>query len=731
MAGPLDLRGRVVITDGATGTLNRIKASLDGVGQASRRLTTGQYLSNIAHSVRTGAQRLHQGSVQLSGAAATVGVGLGGIIASTKDFNESKFGYGFARLTDYLKNGKLEVASWKKDMDQTARWARDAAKSYGTTADIAMKAREEVEKVGFKGKNAESLFGAALGLHLSEPKALESGAAVKYLNAVYRAYADQRDELAKKIGADAKDPAFIQSYLKGLAAKSAVAGAESALGPADVVAGMRQYAPQWAAMGIPFEFALAALAHGSNFGFGASELGTAYKSKINKIIMPTAGGLGILNNLQIDRARFFKAGAVEPGKAATAINSLLSGSVYAGKGGAKNKAAIRAMLDEAYKTGSTTSPEFQEALTNRVAGMLGKPWAGRIQEIQQAVANATLNASGDVDLPGFIKALRDAGATVGQIATIFEGRHIARNMPLFKFYEDLIALYDKLKAVDGTVMDAVVEGRKNTEAGTTDQLLGAWKELMLAMQDTGVIETAKTALIRLAEALRALPSDVVKWGTGLTIVAGGIAAVGAVLGATLPLFRAAGLLTTAAATGAVSAGAAVAGSSVVAGAAARLGLLFVPGIGLVTVMAGAGGLEAYNEYQKGGSWWDVTKGFVSGASGWAYLQRWLAGEQEQAPQPPQPGQQSRPPEGMPAIWNSVLPSNGPTDAQSTLDKIRSVYTTVDLSSEGQRVMETFAAGIRAGGQDAINAAQLVAAGVREAAWRSVPLNTGPAMRGAQ
>ena len=86
---------------------------------------------------------------------------------------------------------------------------------------------------------------------------------------------------------------------------------------------------------------------------------------------------------------------------------------------------------------------------------------------------------------------------------------------------------------------------------------------------------------------------------------------------------------------------------------------------------------------------------------------------------------------MPAIWNSVLPSNGPTDAQSTLDKIRSVYTTVDLSSEGQRVMETFAAGIRAGGQEAINAAQLVAAGVREAAWRSVPLNTGPAMRGAQ
>lgn len=744
MAGPLDLRGRVVVSDGATATLNRIKGSLDAVGASTKRLTTtSTYLGNISRSLGVGAQRVHKHAVALSGAAAGVGVGLGGIIASTREFNESKFGYGFARITDFIKDGRLDLQGWKKDMDATAQSTRRAAKDFGTTADVTMKAREETEKLGFKGREAESIFGAALGLHLSEPSALASGEAAKYMGAVYRAYEKQRQQLAARIGADANDPKFVDAYIKGLAGKAAVAGAESALGPADIVEGMRQFAPQWAAMGIPYEFALAALGHGSNYGFRAPELGTAYKSMINKIINPTSAGLGILNNLKIDRQQFFKAGAVEPGKAATTLNSLLSGSLYTGKGGAKNKTAIRAMLDKAYKDGSITSPDFQERLTQRVGGMLGKPWAGRAQEIHQAVANATLNATGDVDLPRYLKSLRDAGATVGQIATIFEGRHISRNMPIFQFYEKLIALYDKLQGVDGGVMDAVVEGRKATEAGSTDQLFGAWKELMLAMQDTGVIETAKNALIGIANALRALPPDVVKYGTGLVLLAGGISALGLAVTGAMPILaglKALGLLGAAgvaAGAGAVlggatraggflgpaAVGAPIMGAGAAAGAgvaAKRAGLRLIPGLGWV-ILAGGAAYGGYQSYAKGGDWWDIVKGSTLGAVGMS------------------PAEAAGAPSGIPnpADAMSSLPEAGPAGAVSQQTAaIRAQLAAVDLTGDGQRIMSTLEAGIRAGMAGVLAAMDQTVSGIRDRAAAAasagrVNLNTGPTMSGAR
>lgn len=740
MAGPLDLRGRVVVSDGATGTLNRIKASLQSVGQETRRLSaTSQYLGNVGRSVGVYAQRTQRHATAMSGAAAVAGVGLGGIIASTREFNESKFGYGFARITDYIKDGRLDLQGWKKDMDATAHSVRRAAKDFGTTADVTMKAREETEKLGFKGNESESIFGAALGLHLSEPGALASGEAAKYMGAVYRAYEKHREDLAKKLGKDANDPAFRDAYIKGLAGKAAVAGSESALGPADIVEGMRQFAPQWAAMGIPYEFALSALAHGSNYGFRAPELGTAYKSMVTKIINPTAAALGVLNNLNIDRQRFFKGGAVEPGKATTAINSLLSGSVYTGKSGAKNKASIRALLDQGYKDGTVTTPDFQEQLTNRVMGMLGPSWAGRAQEVHQAVANATVNATGDVDLPGYLKSLRDAGATVGQIATIFEGRHVSRNMPIFQFYDKLIETYDKLKVIDGGVMDAVVEGRKASEAGSTDQLFGAWKELMLAMQDTGVIETAKNALIGLADALRALPSDVVKYGTGLTLLAGGVAALGVAVTAAMPILRllrsigvlglgAAGAAGTAlagarmaggflgpAAVGApiMGAGAAAAAGAgagaVAAGAAKRMVWRVIPGLGAVLMAAGA-----YSAWQRGGSASDIALGAIG-------IDTAQAAPATSVPSIPNPA------DAMTAL---------PGTANNPVAALRAQLSAVDLSAEGQRIMATLESGIRNGTAGVLGAMDQAVAGIRERAVSAasagrVNLNTGPTMSGAR
>lgn len=504
MAGPLDLRGRVIITDGgATATLGRIRSGL--------RAISDQAKSSSLHGV---GDKLSRSATKLSGSVTAAGLGLRTILDQTKDFNEAKFGYGFARITDHIRNGKLDLRSWKGDVAAVAAEMKQASKSFGTLPVVTMRAREEVEKLGFKGDEAKSIFGATVGLHLSEPTKLSEAEAAKYVGAVYRAYAKQREELAARLGKDAEDPEFKAAYIKSLAGKAAVAGAESALGPADVTEGMRQFAPQWAAMGVDYDFALASLAHGSNYGFRASEIGTSLKSMMTKTLNPTADGLKTLNALGIDRAKFMTAAPVDPMKAANRINSLLYGAL-GGKGWGERKDSLVQMLKTGYEQGITGTPEFQQAVTQEVLRMLPKGYEGQADAIAQAVSNATISASGGIKLPEMIKEMIDKGASVGQIATFFEGRHVARYTPMFQYYEKLIALYQKIQQAGPEVIDATVTARKESEAGKTDQFYGAWNRLIQAISETGPIEGARDRIAGFMDIIAELPPALLDVGAAV------------------------------------------------------------------------------------------------------------------------------------------------------------------------------------------------------------------------
>lgn len=733
MAGPLDLRGRAVISDVATGTLNAIKGRLDAIGASAKRISTGQYLGNVAHSIQ-------RHSAQIAGATTAAGLGIRSIIDSTRDFNESKFGYGFARLTDHIKDGRLDVGAWRKDMDGMARSVIATSKQFGSLPAVTMKAREEVEKLGFKGDEAQSIFGAALALHLSEPTALASGEAAKYMGAVYRAYEKQRNELAQRLGQDANDPKFKEAYIKGLAGKAAVAGAESALGPADIVEGMRQFAPQWAAMGVDYEFALAMLGHGSNFGFRAPELGTAFKSMMTKVINPTADGLKTLNLLGIDRSQFMTSAPVEPVKAAGRINTLLSGAL-GGKGWRERKMQLSEMLETAYKQGVTGTPEFQEALTQEVLRMLPKGYEGKSDEVMQAVQNATITGQGGVKLPEMIQKMRDQGATVGQIATFFEGRHVARYTPMFQFYEKLIDLHDKIKKTGPEVIDETVKARKESEAGKTDQMYGAWQRLMLALEQTGPVDMAKTAITALFDAIAKLPKDVLAIGSGLAAVAAGIVAIG-VAAKSLAWLTGIG-------SGAAGAGAA-GGAGAGAGAGAAAGATAAGGAGLMSRLSGWGG-----RLLKGASGLSMLYGLIEMrrmADDYAN-QQWQDIYAKRGQKPPSfslfgssaeaaGGGASPLPGPMPGgAWEQDGAAAGPAASQGQMhaavqaaqdasQQITATFQQIDLTGEGQRIGESLAAGLRSGLASAVAAVEDAGAQISAAASR-INLNTGPAMQGAR
>ncbi|MGE8942711.1 phage tail tape measure protein [Leptospira interrogans] len=695
------LTSRLVIslTDRASGPARNI-------GRALKAMTTQAY-SRPLQTLHDDSRRATQSFNRFAGSATAAGFGLWGFITATREFNESKFGYGMSNVPEYLKEGKFHASELKLEMESAATAARKLGRDLGIGSSVAMKALEETVKLGFKDDEKDSIWRAALGLSMAD-KDLASGESAKFLGAMWRAYEKQRNDFANKIGKDPADKAFIDAWIRGIAAKAGVAAADSALGPVELIEGLRQYAPQWAQLGMSPEFAMAMLAHGSNYGFRAPELGTAFKSMANKAIKPTAEGLRWLNSLGIKRDSYMNTDAQDPLRATNQLNSLLGGGL-----GVKDKRVVRDMLDDALRAGTTASPEFQEELTQRVVKMLGRKTEADVAEIQMAVANASLSSGGQVDLNSLIKQLIAKKAGPAALMSIFEGRHFARGTPTFAFYDKMYSLFERLQGIDARSLDAIVELRKGSEAGTADALFGAFNDLLLAFQETGVIEGVKNGLIGITDALRAMPTWLVKnvaelfvLGTALTVLGGGLVfasraakllatgviafsrffgiaaalrgvatGIGTVVGMLLSL---AGVLpkgpivgpsllnpATGAAAGAAAAGI---GSRVLGvGRAIALGAgrFLIPGLGIVT--AATMGYGAYQGYKQSGS----LLGGLMGAFGMGPASAAEAG----------------------AGGGAQAPAQAANDAMA---EVKRIIAATDLTSEGERLMHSLAAGIRSG-----------------------------------
>jgi hypothetical protein len=780
----LDLRGRVTITNGASGTLGTIQRQLSAIGSQSKRTTLGSFSGNAMGSMVLATGQLQQSIVGLRTALLGASLAIGGIIGAARNFNESKFGYGFARITEFIKDGKLQLDDWKAAMKAAGDEAQAQAERLGTSPETTMRAREEVEKIGLQGNEAKSATNAALALHLSEPRQLDPGESAKYIGAMYRAYEDERKKLAAKMGKDVNDPEFIDAYMKTMAARAAVAGSESALGPADLIEGLRQYGPQWGTMGISSDFALAALAHGSNYGFRAPELGTSYKSMVNRIIKPTAGGLRWYNSLDIDRSKFMEMSPVDPKTAGNRLNDLLGGAL---KG--KDKAKVREMLDGAVRNGTTGTAEFRSQLANFVESRVGKGFTGGRDRIEDAVSDSILGASGfkEGGMDGLIREIIAKKAGPAALMEMFEGRHYARNTPAFKFYDGLYKLYEQLGAVGPEVADAITEGRKAVEAGQLDAFFGSLKNLAIAIQNSGALLGLTNGITALSNAIRGMPQgalNAIGYGLAAIAVSAGVLAAGgtllrlasvlgivarfiatlvgigggtAVAGATgaaaggigglvgagaggvaagmtaKQASKAIGRMGSATASGrfiglgAGAAGAAASGAGLLgkasgwAGRAARaLGWIGLP------LMALGGAWGGYDAYSKGGGWWDVLTGTALGAIG-------MGGGDANAAD-------AAPSTELPAIdvdqsagGGLDIGSSGQqsvADAQAIAEQIRAAFASIDLSAVGQQMMASLAAGITAGGTQAVAAANNVASQVRAAGQR-VQLNTGPNMQPAR
>lgn len=764
----------ISLVDRVSGPARAVQGSLQRVNQQGR--THAVVMQR--HARETG-----RAMTGMATSAAAAGYGLYSFLNATKEFNEAEFGYTFARIPDHFKGLRLDMESLKTETKEATDQVRKTARDLGLVPKAVMAARTEVEKVGKSGAVGESMWMAALGLSMSDAK-MPSDIAVKYLNSMYNAYEKQRLALAARMGMDLNDPKQREftdrQWLKGTAAKSAFAAAKSSLDPGDLVAGARQYAPQWASLGMTPEETLGAIAHGSNFGFDAPSLGTAFKSWANRLVKPTAGGLQWMNTLGMDRSKWTGGfGAAAPSKASTALNSLLGGQLYTGKGGNALKARIRGMLDKAAQDGTTATPEFQGKLSSMIQKRLGKGWAGKADEIAEAVSNATLVASGDINVFDFIREGLAKGMSRAAMLEMLEGRHIARNTPMFDYFDALVEMVKGLEKIDATHLDAVMEARKGSRAGRLQALMGSWEDLFLTLQDSGLNDTIVSGLKSAVDFLASLNPQVVKFGTTLGLIAAvALPATFAVRGllAALRLMwagakgiaafatgsLAAGAGGAAAARGAnlakvfgVGAGAAGAVASTKAGRAlaagmagagkaaeaSRVGSKMIAGMstaGAATIAAGTGagtlgkiakvgakGLgRLFLPLSVGFMAWDAWEGYqrtgtVTGAALNALTLGMYSGSAEAAPANVIAGAGSAVASGNAGA--SVGADTGAqaqttaASAQIAVAQIRSIVGAVDLRAEGQRIMETLAAGVRDGsGAVAAAAREAGAAQIRNA-----------------
>lgn len=765
------LSSRLVISlvDRVSGPAKKIHQSLRG-------------LDNLGNSVVALGRNARRTGDHLRGfgtSAAVAGYGMYTFLNATDEFNKSAWGYTFANLNDHFKGLRVDMKALNADTRATTDEVRKVAAELGLLPSVVMRARTEVAKVGAKGDLGDALFRAALGMNVADEN-LPADQASKWLWAMYGNYEKERGQLAKKMGLDLSDPAqrgfFDREWLRSTAAKGAVAAATSSLDPGELVEGLRVFAPQWAAMGMAPEVAMAFLAHGSSKGFGASELGTAARSWGGRIVKPTATGVGWMNTLQMDRSRFSTLGAQSPQKATTALHNLLSNQLYVGKGSKEFRGQIRQMLDEAARSGTTATPEFQGQLTDIIMKRLGSKWAGRGDDVAAAVADATLTSDGQGDVVAFIKEGLKRGMSTPQMLEIMEGRHIARNTPYFEFFDAFVQKIQELEKVDSRFLDETERAWKESPAGKMSALRQSWAELLLTIQDSGLNDRITSGLKSVINTLATLDPKWIELAGNIALVT----AVAAPLASlTLAIAGALGSLWAALRVGKALLGLFGLGRAAAGGAAAAggIGLAELFGGALATKVFGTkegkaiadrmslSGKDAENKRigqkiaegmsgggagggaAKGGGWmsklWGVGKAgakalpFIGTALALYAAYEALWGSDAEAAGVPTPGRTvanagghvargTLPPgahyqpgeENKPSKFDAQ-PDTGPVvnGINNAMNQVRSIVAGVDLTAEGTRIANTLANGIKAGIPAIQSAASQAAAAASRSALR--------------
>jgi TP901 family phage tail tape measure protein len=268
----------------------------------------------------------------------------------------------------------------------------------------------------------------------------------------------------------------------------------------------------------------------ANNGIRGAEAGVALRSALVRMVRPTKPMIAALARLNVNLNDFVTASRTV---SATDVIKTLQVRGIDASGAADQIASILSDPRSKFDIAGTT-----EKITSAIAKHAGGSAIDR-DTIADAINEALLGAADKVDLVGFLKKLKEKGATSADVASIFDARQGSRLLTALN--GDIpAAVADITKNASGYI-DRAVAFRIQGIVGAFMRLESSFDRLKVTLAETGVIDTVTRAFNSLADSITRLGEtnpSLLRFGTyaglatialgPLTIVAGGaMRAVGA------------------------------------------------------------------------------------------------------------------------------------------------------------------------------------------------------------
>lgn len=483
--------------------------------------------ASMAAGVAQSAQATKQHVTTAATRAGAAGLAMFGLLEHTQEFNKAIFGMGAASLIDE-KTGKASVTDAQKQMDDLTKTSLEMGRAMGFSSTKIAQAGEVFAKAGLK-QGLDDILKATVTLSKADTETPINKIA-DFMHTLTVIYAKD----FKKGPGD---------FIRNQADMILTAADQTKLSIGTIMEGMKQFQTIGAGMGMKTPEMLSMLMVGNQAGFSAIELGTAYKSNLVRLFKPTAEGQAALammyNKMGTSLADYTHVAAQDPTRATTNMARAMG---MFGRGYTSFNNDIKRQLYDAQKGGFSTQDWFIDKIANQYAKKKGVTDLKGQQEIRRMVQSGMLTTGGEdasFDVLKMLKDMKRAGLSPAQMASVFQGQHLARNKPLMDAllpgpngetsqFDQYVQLLERMH---GQGLDAVETLWSQSVYGNIEAMKAAFDRLWIVLGNSKVVQSWVNSLERGVDALSKMNPELLNAGLQFA----GIAAAAAIA---LPVFAA-------------------------------------------------------------------------------------------------------------------------------------------------------------------------------------------------
>ena len=270
--------------------------------------------------------------------------------------------------------------------------------------------------------------------------------------------------------------------------------------------------PMAAAAGMSIEEVAAASMVMARNGIRASEAGVAMRSALVRMVRPTRPMLAALERINVNVNDFVKGGRQ------ISAQDIVSSLAVDGIDATTYAKQIEQVLND--PTLNNSLSKLTEKLTNVIGG------DGSVMDkskLAETITEALTAAGSEVDFFGFIRALREKGADLGDIARIFDARQGSRLITLLA--GDLDKALSDVEGGSKGATDRMAKTMMKGIVGDWAEFEASFENLFVSIAESGVLKTASEAFKMAADGLKSLSQTnpkLLEFGTYALLIAAAI-----------------------------------------------------------------------------------------------------------------------------------------------------------------------------------------------------------------